>query len=119
MFLIARTGHILYHIDNVRDSALERPTVPPRRGFQGKHKADTDNGSRRVKAREDQDSDSVSQAESALSQDVDDHESQLSRVISVQMRVPAQPGFNQKRYNLVQLLMVAAEEEDNRRNGRY
>jgi len=77
-------------------SALERLGRPQRQEGLGRHhkrKADTDNGSRRVRAREDQDSDSTAESTSSQDtddqrspQDVDDRRSQHSRVISV--RVP-------------------------------
>ena len=70
-------------------SLLEYPGQQEGLGRRQKRKAETDNGSRRVRAREDQESDSISQAESTSSQDVDDWESQQSRVISVQIRVPS------------------------------
>ena len=56
-------------------------------GRLGKRKADTDNGSRRVRAREGRDNDSVTESESTSSQDVndDDKQSQQSQVISVQL----------------------------------
>ena len=88
-------------------------------GRLGKRKADTDNGSRRVKAREGQDSDSASQAESTSSQDindqqspqdVDDQRSQLSRVILVQVQVPS---HLEGRYGdlMEQIMEMAAAEE--------
>ena len=87
-------------------------------GRLGKRKADTDNGSRRVRAREGQDNDSATGSESASSQDVDndDKRSQQSRVVSVQMRVPS---HLEARYgDLVERLMAAAADEDRRRNHR-
>jgi len=111
-------------------SLLERPRTPLQR--QRKRKADTDNGSRRVRAREDQGDDSATGSESTSSQDVndqgspqdvddqgsprdvDDQGSQPSRVISVQLQVPT----NEERRNLVEWLMAAAEREDRRGHGR-
>jgi hypothetical protein len=96
-------------------SALERkgePSQARERGL-GKRKADTDNGSRRVRAREDRESDSASQAESISSQDINDQESQQSRVISVQIRVPS----NAERRDLVERMMAAAARDERRRNG--
>src|SRR6266702_7015931 len=85
-------------------SILERPRTAQQEGPR-KRKADTDNGSRRIRARQDQDNDSATGSESALSQDADDHGSQRNRVISVQMRVPAHPD---ERYDLIERIMAAA-----------
>ncbi|XTI84526.1 hypothetical protein V2W45_1465585 [Cenococcum geophilum] len=66
-------------------------------------KVETDNGLRQVRAREDQDNDSVIGLELTSLQDP-------SRVISVQIRVPS----NTERRDLVELLMVAKREDPGR-----
>jgi len=95
-----------------------------------KRKAETDNASRRIRPREDQDSDS---AESTSSrevnstssrdiddqpslQDIDDQPSQPSRVISVQLRVPTD---TEGRYgDVIERMIVAADREDRGGNRR-
>jgi len=52
-------------------------------GRLGKRKADTDNGSRRVRAREGQDNDSATGSESASSQDVDNDDKRSQQSISI------------------------------------
>ena len=92
-----------------------------------KYKADTDNGSRWVRAREGQDNDSVTGSEltslqdvdddnQQSPQDVDDQRSQPSRVISVQLWVPA--GRKRRYKSLLEWLVVAADREDRRENHR-
>ena len=100
-------------------SALERSGGPQKyegrlggplrqEGRLGKRKAETDNGSRRVREREDQDNNSTTGSESTSSQDVDDQGSQQSRVISVQVRVPAR---TEGRYgDLLERMLAAADE---------
>jgi hypothetical protein len=95
-------------------SALERPRTPLQRQGLGKRKAETDNGSRRVRAREDHGSDSTTGSESTSSQDVDDQGSQASRVISVQMRVPA---HTEGRYgDLIERMIAAADRPERQRD---
>ena len=85
--------------------------------LRGKRKADTDNGSRRVRVREGQDNDSATGSESTSSQDVndqrspqniDDQQSQHSRVISVRV-----PSYLEGRYGdlIEQMMEMAAAEE--------
>jgi hypothetical protein len=97
-------------------SALERLRTPLRlQGLLGKRKAETDNGLRRIRARQGQDNSSATGSESASSQDIDGQRSQHSKVISVQIRVPS----NAERRDLIERLMAAAKRDDRRRNGRY
>ncbi|XTI87155.1 hypothetical protein V2W45_1386868 [Cenococcum geophilum] len=93
-------------------SLLEYPGQQEGLGRRQKRKAETDNGSRRVRARGDQGNDSATGSESTSSQDVDDQRSQPSRVISVQIRVPS----NTERRDLVELLMAAEREDPGRRS---
>ena len=99
-------------------------------GRLGKRKADTDNGSRRVRAREGQDDDSATGSESACSQNVDDHESQPSRMVTVQVpvqvRVPLHTEERNEdaygdhhRGNLLELIRAADREVDNWRYQEY
>ena len=97
----------------LQQTALERLGLQREVRLRGKRKADTDNGSRRVRAREDQNSSSASESTSSQDindqrspQDIDDQRSQHSRVISVQIRVSS----NAERRDLVERLMAAAEE---------
>jgi hypothetical protein len=121
-------------------SVLERPVRSLQQKDLVRHqkrKAETDNGSRRIRAREDQDSDSAEstssrEVESTSSQDVDDQRSsrdvdsqrsaqdvddqrsQLSRVISVQMRVPAR---TEGRYgDLIERIIAAADRQERQRD---
>ena len=122
-------------------SVLEPPVRPLQQEDLVRHqkrKAETDNGSRRIRAREDQDSDSTESTstfspfiESTLShdidsqqppqdindqrssQDVNDQPSQPSRVISVQVRVPTN---TERRYR--DLMVVPTNRELRRRNAR-
>ena len=86
-------------------------------GRLGKRKADTDNGSRRVRAREGQDNDSATGSESTSSQNDDDQRSQQSRVMSAQVRVPARTEGGYR--DLIERIMeMAAAEERERREHR-
>ena len=92
-------------------SALERLRTPLRpQGLLGKRKAEADSGLRRIRARQGQDNSSATGSESASSQDIDDQQSQHSRVVSVQMRVPA--SIEGRYRNLIERIMVAAAEEE-------
>jgi len=112
-------------------SVLERPVRSLQQEDLVRHqkrKAETDNGSRRIRAREDRDSDSAEstssrEVESTSSrdvddqrsaQDVDDQRSQSSRVISVQMRVPAR---TEGRYgDLIERIIAAADRQERQRD---
>ena len=111
---------------------LERPLQHEGLRRHQKRKAETDNGSRRIRAREDQDSDSAAGSESTSLQDVDsrrssqdvddqrspqdsdDQRSQPSRVVSVQVRVPARTegGYG----DLIERILAAADRQERRRD---
>jgi len=95
-------------------------------GRLGKRKANTDNGSRRVRAREGQDDDFATGSESAYSQDVDGHESQPGRTAPVHMQVPPRtrernnnPYGDHPYGNLAELLRAAADEKEYQQNNWY
>ena len=91
-------------------SLLEYPGQQEGLGRRQKRKAETDSGSRRVKAREDQGNDSATGSESTSSQDLDGQQSQPSGVIQVQ--VP--PGTERRYGSLIERIIAATERDDRR-----
>ena len=83
----------------------------------GKRKAETDNGSRRVRPKDGQESNSAAESTSSQNDDDDDQRSQPSRVISAQPPVPSSP---EGRYGgLIYQIIAAVDREARHQNHQY